>query len=199
MRGLIDNSVNLGGDQTITGAKTFQQNNLELGVTPDSTIRGAGIVFTDKNGVRLGKIEPLQKSDGSLDLAFSASNLVNDSLEYSVLHSRIFSNGTKDIQTTAASATDNTVVTTVSHKYTDVNNIKFGNELIIQWGKTDTPRTVTFSTPYNETPTVLITQNRDSPNERNCVVNTITTTSFKTLRYGNESAGNGLEWFSIGI
>ena len=199
MRGLIDNSVNLGGVQTITGAKIFQQNNLELGVTPDSTIRGAGIVFTDKNGVRVGKIEPKQTTSGDSSLCLSASNLVNDSLEYSVLQSRVFNDGKKDIFTTSASAINNTVVTTVSHKYTDVNNIKFGNGLIIQWGKTDTPSTVTFSTPYTETPTVLITQNRDSANDRNCMVNTITTTSFKTLRYGSESAGNGLEWFSIGI
>lgn len=128
MHGLIDNSVNLGGAQTITGLKTFS---------------GGGRSISDSE--------------------------------------------------------NNAILTTESHKYTDVNNIKFGNGLIIQWGKTDTPQTVTFSTPYTEIPTVLITQNRSNANERNCMVNTITTTSFKTLRYGSESAGNGLEWFSIGV
>lgn len=197
MHGLIDNSVNLGGDQTITGAKKFMQTNIDVDNPPtDEVARGAGLTFVDKNGVRIGKIEPKHQTSGCMELSLASQQKTD---YVTVLTTRAKTDGRLSVYTTAASNENNTAVTTVSHKYTDVNNIKFGNGLIIQWGKTDTPNTVTFSTPYTKIPTVLITQNRSSANERNCMVNTITTTSFKTLRYGSESAGNGLEWFSIGI
>ena len=196
MRGLIDNSVNLGGAQTITGQKKFMQTKIDVDNIPtDTVVLGEGLTFVDKNGVKIGKIEPQYRANGYIELVASSEiNGVKTSVS-----SRAKADGTKDVYISGNSSDNNTALTTTSHKYTDVNNIKFGNGLLIQWGKTDTPNTVTFSTPYSQIPTVLITQNRSSANERNCMVNTITTTSFKTLRYGSESAGNGLEWFSIGI
>lgn len=195
MRGLIDNSVNLGGAQTITGQKKFMQTKIDVDNIPDDTIWGEGLTFVDKNGIKIGKIEPQFRANGYIELVSSSEiNGVKTSVSC-----RTKADGTKNCYISGNSSDNNTAVTTVSHKYTDVNNIKFGNGLLLQWGKTDTPNTVTFSTPYSEIPTVLITQNRSNANERNCMVNTITTTSFKTLRYGSEGAGNGLEWFSIGI
>lgn len=199
MRGLIDNSVNLGGNQTITGVKSYTSglnivsNNITDGATPESGINGTRLNFLDSAGVMIGFMRSVQKAAGDILLQ---SKAIHDSQGIQ-LELRSKNDETTDLYCNGPSSTNNTVVTTVSHKYTDVNNIKFGNDLIIQWGKSATPNTVTFSTPYTEIPTVLITQNANGNDQRNVMVHSITTTSFKTYRYSSEVAN--LEWFSIGI
>lgn len=126
MRGLIDNSVNLGGEQTITGAKKFMQKKIDVDNIPDNTVWGEGLTFVDKNGVRIGKIEPLFRANGYVELVTS-SQINNEKTSVSC---RTKADGTRNIY--------------ASSPYVLNLNFAYG---VVATNKTTGDKTVTFSSP----------------------------------------------------
>lgn len=167
MRGLIDNSVNIGGDQVITGVKSFMQSNIDVNNIPDTgLLTGTGIKFVDKNKIEIGHIEPRQ-SPIAIELATyskygettcSSSNRTNYDEKRSVFCS-------------ASSDENNTLLNTVAKNKAQNGYFKLGNGLIIQWGyksEFGTDTVVTLPTPFSNTnysivPTMLSSTNYGYP------------------------------------
>ena len=159
MRGLIDNSVNIGGDQVITGVKKISNDsnpqakiiceNLDVNNLPASDI-WAGLQFDDVNGVRIGKIEPSIRPNGTIQINLSGSNLINDVIKYCSLSACVGADGKTWVES-PASDKNNSVVTTVAKSKELSGYYKLGNKLIVQWGwvgSFGTDTVVTLPTPF---------------------------------------------------
>lgn len=95
MKSSIDNSVNIGGRQEITGYKTFsnanpydqlavQMEHIDQNITPSTNMYG-GLTFTDAQAKRVGKIEIAQTNVGDISTGLSISREVNGVTKYAKL------------------------------------------------------------------------------------------------------------------
>lgn len=204
MRGLIDNSVNLGGEQTITGHKKFMQKNVDTNNLPESGTKfGDGITFVDVNNKRIGKISPSLNSSGLLTLDINSSSDLSGSTKYATISPRVTSSGDVGIWG-SASAENSMFVTTAAHTFNTYSGyVKFGNGLIIQWGRASNTvsgslMSITFPTPFTEATSYSVTGSStlaSGTNQGHDFVSSLTATNFKFQLNSDMAPAN---WIAIG-
>lgn len=181
----LQSNLTSSGDITVTGDMTLSGNKTFIGgydnviiKTPDRTTKYTDITFKDYNGYRRGYLRAIKTSD-NYDNFYCAFG------DFSYIIA-------------PASATDGSVVTTVSHKNAANGYFKLGNGLIIQWGADATStngRTITFPTPFTTTTSYAVVVNKvytAAEGDYTNVVGNKTTTSFKV--YSNRP----VNWIAIG-
>lgn len=92
----------------------------------------------------------------------------------------------------------NSIVTTTAISKRGNGYVKLGNGIIIQWGNSSTPNTVTFPTAFTSTPQVVISTSHSAKKDDIRVSSTynVTKTSFQSYRYGSEVFP--FRWIAIG-
>lgn len=220
----LNDTVKTSGDQTLTGVKTAVGANwgarctsaVDTG-TSLSAMEEKGLLIQDKNGQRIGTFFSGQLIDGRLRTYMCSSRRVNGTITDKTAEIVQAANGEGTFQIncnyaiapTPTSTDNSTKIATTAWVNTRLGGtgtpaiskagngyVKFQNGLIIQWGETTTPNTVTFPTAFTAVPRVALAQVNTSHDQRNVLINTVTKTSFYTFRYGNEVTS--LQWIAIG-
>lgn len=216
--------VGLTDNETITGLKNFSNDgqasdnaqleltatNIDASSAPASS-KYAGINVYDKDGIRIGKFGYAQSSDGSFETTINAINLDGNTGQIAV---RVAPDGTVSTRAPTPASSDNTnkiattafVKSVLSSSGNGLATIsksgngycKFTNGLIIQWGRDIGGGTVTFPTPFTSSSSFSIANAYSGSGVGDHfygVINSVTRTGFKWVKYGSES----LEyWLAIG-
>lgn len=211
MNSSIDNSVNLGGTQKITSKKLIKNNglpsfnvytdtdhsaldiqadNIDVSNPPASGSIYSGIMFLDKNGQRIAKIEPAIDSTGGHKNSLGCSNFDGTKYNYASISVGIDS--------------DNKISYNFGQKYSGqspsyykIPTGKAGLFLLVCFGYST--GSATFPLAYTSTPRVVCSLVSSSDAGYVSYIGTISTTSFTILRHGVTSGNATAYWISIGF
>lgn len=168
MRGLIDNSVNIGGDQVIIGTKTYKKNlvidasNITLGTPPDATTYIPALTFIDSLGRNFGGVRASYTTNNQVSIEVLAQRNETGTYYSGSGGVKLLNTGGARFSVPATSSNDSAIAQQAISKAQN-GYVKLGNGLIIQWGYNGgfgTDTVVTLPTPfsnanYSVVPTIL--------------------------------------------
>lgn len=220
----INNKIDKSGD-TMTGKLTAPDITLEKDIwaryitkcntwergTNPSENTNCGLIIEDKNSDgtaahRFGEFYTLVSSDGS---CFSVMKAYKNQVATTSTSIQIGYNSNGDIYTSAPACNfKNSIVTTISHTYSSTNNtinaVKFGNGLIINWGRvslngviSSSNKVITFAIPYTTNAKVVASRNANAGQNVPVVVGWEGTTSF-TIGCPSGSSSGYVNFIAIG-
>ena len=186
------------GHLGLFGGSIFTHNmNISMDTAPSSNIYFPVVEHQDKDNVRKGRLESFYKTDGSHGFQITEAN----NGVYSAICAGFDANG--DAYTYAPHCNvANGIVTQVAFSKAGNGYVKFGNGLIIQWGKssaTTATKVTTLPTAFTSTNYRLIGQHEYlSGNSHNTVTITACTTTSFTMWSNSTSANATFHWIAIG-
>lgn len=221
----INNKVEKSGD-TMTGKLTVPQltlenntftryitkcNTWERGTNP-SEDTNCGLAIEDKNSNgtaahRYGEFVVQSNSDGNIHCSMTA---YKNQVATANTGLQVGYNAAGNAYTYApACDINNSIVTTVSHTYSSANNtinaVKFGNGLIINWGRvslngviSSSNKVITFAIPYTTNAKVVASRNANAGQTIPVVVGWEGTTSFTIGCPSGSSATGYVNFIAIG-
>lgn len=215
MKSLIDNDVNIGGAQKITGRKTFtaynpaffiENNMVERNVTPsDGFIYGQGIKSIDKNGQYIATlIEHVVYNNSGNVLSYTHIGIPkflssSTGPEYASV-SLVYNNTSGETYFEAPSSdVVGSVITTDAISKASNGYVKLGNGIIIQWGTEENVAqngTITFSQAFSAAPSVTLTQIATTDTAYHVYLSAVSSTNFTVKRHGD--APDDFSWVAIG-
>lgn len=161
LQNISSQCVNLTGEQTITGQKTFaaetspntifQFANIDQYATP-SEIRYNRLELRDSNGYRVGSLEQRHMTDGSLFLGLNTSRRNGDNTVYTKALGVGMTSSGSAYTVAPASALIDSIVTTTGISKGWGGYVKLGNGIIIQWGSAQVytyDTTITLPTAFS--------------------------------------------------
>lgn len=206
MASLINNAVNLGGNQTISGAKTISYGDglyiksptTDTSTPPTADNLYSGITIYDKNGVRFGKFEGIYTTADYAGVQLSASRLIDGVLKYTSGLGLTMDNAGNAKTFCPPSDLINSIVTTVAIRKTGNGYVKFGNGLQIAWGSVQSGSTATFSHPFSNIYSVVLTQHHGANVGYSAYIWSYSTTQVRAQCYNNDT-GRGCSYIAIGL
>lgn len=209
MKSSIDNSVNLGGKQDVTGLKEFSADvaaddlndtarynvlvkcdSVDNAVAPSSAVDYGGIEFRDKNDLRFAKVEVGHTSDDVVQCKLSASRVINGTFEFAGLGVGLNANGKKTIDIGQNYRGSNPA-------YYKVPTNKAGLFLLVCFGSSI--GSATFPLAYTSTPCIVCSLVTDGDAGYCSYVGKKSTTSFTILRHGITAGEATANWIAIGF
>lgn len=194
----------IGGEKVFNGKLKFRTdasyvieeiiNSYTRGSIPSSQII-TGIELSDKNEEKTGRFYQAFGTDGDMSSRMICFN--SDGSKNAWLGVGFKGNGSM-YSYAPECALQNSIVTTTAISKSGNGYVKLGNGIIIQWGNSSTPNTVTFPTAFTSTPQVVISTSHSEKKDDARVSSTynVTKTSFKSHRYGSEVFP--FRWIAIG-
>lgn len=187
MASLINNAVNLGGNQTISGAKTFEK---QIFTTANARI----ITQQTSSGNGYGTLEIYRADDNNNARAgfwvFDKSSNIsaNAVLQY---------NNGNPFFSIPNSAAINSAVSTAAISRAGNGYLKFGNGIQIVWGSGNTNQTTTFSHPFS-TIFSIVCSNVENGNYGNAAyIGTYSNTNVFMRKYNNATVS--ARYIAIGL
>ena len=186
------------GHLGLFGGSIFTHNmNYSMGTAPSSNIYEIVLQHEDKDNVRKGRLESFYKTDGSHGFQITEANNGN----YSAICAGFDANG--DAYTYAPHCNvANGIVTQVAFSKAGNGYMKFGNGLIIQWGRSDATtatKVTTLPTAFTSANYRVVAQHEylNGDAHHNITITAYTTTSF-TMWSNSTTANAKFHWIAIG-
>lgn len=198
MRGLIDNSVNIGGNQTITGTKTYASDLYIAKKTPclvlqntddvfgniPTTTKSANVIMKDANGKILSTLSSQVINNGDRSLNLSTQN-DDDTTSTRIVGKDYYSQ-------------NNTIIS--GETYSTSQRVYFfgSNGLKIMGGYNTVSTngtTITFTSPFSNPPFVVINRRAAAGTTQSASCSSITTTNFVCAV---SASANTADWIALG-
>ena len=213
MKSLIDNGVDVGGRQTITGHKRIankgdtpfvkygQQNsqldiqaiNIDSSNLPSSSNVYGGITFTDKNDLRIGKVETSLTSSGVVQTVLSVSKLIGTTYTYASIGASVTADGKKIYNFGQGGNTSSYLKIPLGGSSNKFLTISWG---LCTPGSSSAGSTVNFAVAYDSMPRVQVTLVNGGDAGYCAYVWSRSKTGFSAARHGGTGSA---DWIAIGI
>lgn len=175
MSSLINNSVNLGGNQTITGNKTFEK---QIFTTANARI----MTQQTNSGYGYGTLEIYRAGDSNN--ARAGVYVFDNSSNTSAAALLNYNNGNPYFQIPNSAALGS-AISTAAINHTGNGYLKFGNGIQLVWGSGDTNKTTTFSRAFSEI-FAIVCNNVENGNYGNAAyIGTYSNTNVFMRKYNN--------------
>jgi len=213
MKSLIDNGVDIGGNQTITGNKRISNNgdtpfvdfgqqnsqldvqstNIDVSSLPSSGSVYGGITFTEKNNQRIGKVETSLSSSGVAQTVLSASRYDGTSYTYASIGPSVTSNYKKIYNFGQGGNNSSYLKIPLGGTSSQFLTICWG---LCNPGSSTAGATVSFPVAYAATPRVTVTLVNAGDAGYCAYVWSRSKTGFSAARHGGTGSA---DWVAIGI
>lgn len=187
MASLINNSVNLGGNQKITGSKTFTQ---QIFTTANSRI----ITQQTSSGYGYGTVEIYHAKENND--ARAGFWVFDKSSNTSVAAYLRYNNG-NPFFSIPNSAAIGSAISTAAISRAGNGYLKFGNGIQIVWGSGKTNQTTTFSHPFSTIFSIVCSNVEDGNFGNAAYIGTYSNTNVFMRKYNNASVS--ARYIAIGL
>lgn len=179
------------------------------GTPPSSRNYTKALNIIDNNNISFGGIEHGYLPSGANEITMKAYRGTDTTMSPSTRITVGFNDSNEAYTYAPACNLNNSIVTTVSHTYSSNNNtinaVKFGNGLIINWGRvslngviSSTNKTITFAIPYTTNAKVVASRNSNAGQATPVVVGWEGTTSFNIGCPSGSSSTGYVNFIAIG-